>query len=165
MPSKKYERYFKPVSRDGFSTAGTYRGQGRIGQTSLSRTGNSCCVGTHSNGTSSINSKGLFLSRVVNPTSVFNNSCEGQCNTPVVKDVTPLTQSELLKNNVNDNMAKCYEAGKNAGTWECKGNCNAASYHIGGKKYIYEPFAKQTSILSGSEYLKLKLPSKECLSN
>lgn len=164
MPSKKYERYFKPVSRGGFSTAGTYRGQGRIGQTSLSRTGNSCCAGTHSNGTSSINSKGLFLSRVVNPTSVFNNSCEGQCNKPVVKNVTPPTQSELLKTNVNNNMANCYEAGKNAGTWECKGNCDAASYHIGGKKYIYEPYAKRTSPLSGSEYLKLKLPSKVCQS-
>lgn len=166
MPSKKYERYFKPVSRNGFSSSGTYRGQGRIGQTSLSKTGTSCCVGSRSEGKTTINTKGLILSRVVNPTSVFNNSCDGKpCSKPISKNVSPLTQSELLKNNVNDAMAKCYEPGNVSAIWNCSGNCDAASYHIGGKKYIYEPHAKRTTILSGSEYLKLKLPSKACLTN
>ena len=101
MPSKKYERYFKPVSRNGFSSSGTYRGQGRVGQTSLNRTGNSCCAGSRSDGKSSI---------------------------------TPLSQSELLKSNNNDQMAKCYEP----------------------NPYI-------NVALSSGEYLKTKLPKKECV--
>ena len=36
--SRKYERYFKPISKKKFSTAGTIRSQGRVGQTSLGRT-------------------------------------------------------------------------------------------------------------------------------
>ena len=97
MPSKKYERYFKPVSRNGFSSSGTYRGQGRVGQTSLNRTGNSCCIGSRSEGKSSINTKGLLLSRVTNPTSVFNSRCDSKCSKPIVKYITPLTQSEYIK--------------------------------------------------------------------
>ncbi|MDA9216471.1 hypothetical protein N9O88_01455 [bacterium] len=104
--SRKYERYFKPISKSQFSTAGTIRAQGRVGQTSLSRslvntpfrgveprgTGgccgtynknivNSCCATTPSNGQTSINSVGLRLSRVRHPTSVFNNSCQNSCKT------------------------------------------------------------------------------------
>ena len=57
--SRKYERYFKPISKSQFSTAGTIRAQGRVGQTSLSRSlvntpfrgveprGNGGCCGTY----------------------------------------------------------------------------------------------------------------------
>lgn len=134
MPSKKYERFFKPVSRNGFSSSGTYRGQGRVGQTSLNRTGNSCCAGSRSNGKSSINTKGLILSRVVNPTSVFNPSCDPKCAKPLVKRIAPLSQSELLKTNVDDQMAKCYKP----------------------NPYI-------NVALSSGEYLKTELPKKECV--
>jgi hypothetical protein len=96
MPSKKYERFFKPVSRNGFSSSGTNRSQGRVGQTSLSRTGNSCCVGSKSEGKSSMTSKGLILSRVVNPTSVFNPSCDSKCAKPLHKEVAPVSESEHL---------------------------------------------------------------------
>lgn len=134
MPSKKYERFFKPVSRNGFSSSGTYRGQGRVGQTSLNRTGNSCCAGSKSNGKSSINTKGLILSRVVNPTSVFNPTCDSKCAKPLVKRIAPLTQSELLKSNVDDQMAKCYEP----------------------NPYI-------NVALTSGEYLNTKLSEKECV--
>ena len=35
--SRKYQRYFKPISREPFSVAGTVRAQGRVGQTSHTR--------------------------------------------------------------------------------------------------------------------------------
>ncbi len=136
-PSKKYERYFKPVSRNGFSSSGTYRGKGRIGQTSLLSTGNSSCASTESNG-------------------VKPDSCR-KCRPHVVQETTPMTQSELLTKKLTKQLGNCNESGKNAGKWDCKGNCDAASYHIGGKKYIFEPYAKNVDILTASEYMKIKL--------
>jgi len=134
MPSKKYERFFKPVSRNGFSSSGTYRGQGRIGQTSLSRTGTSCCNGSKSDGSSSINTKGLILSRVVNPTSVFNNTCDSKCAKPLVKELNTASQSEKLKSNVSNNMANCFVPGK---------DIHAAT--------------------SSSDYMKYRLSNKDCV--
>ena len=111
MPSRKYERYFNPVSRNGFSSSGTSRSQGRVGQTSLSRTGRSCCVGSKSNGQSSMTSKGLILSRVVNPTGVYNSSCENQCgNRNLYKNVTPKTAGEKIEETRKKNYAKCVAA-------------------------------------------------------
>ena len=108
MNSRKYQRYFKPISSTSFSTGGTHRNQGRVGQTSLSRslvhtpfrgtqpvghgsnvqTGypksivNSCNDSSKSDGQTNMNNRGLLLSRVTNPTSVYNNSClENPCNT------------------------------------------------------------------------------------
>ena len=99
--SRKYQRYFKPISRTPFSTSGTVRAQGRVGQTSISRTttrtpfkgmspiGNggdngkyvinvvlSCCgESVPSNGQTAMTSRGHILSRVVHPTAVFNSGC------------------------------------------------------------------------------------------
>lgn len=107
--SRKYERYFKPISKKKFSTAGTIRSQGRVGQTSLGRTlvhtpfrgaypmgsggccgtytesiVNSCCVDTPSNGQTSMTSRGVVLSRVSHPTSVLNSSCKNTCKEDVL---------------------------------------------------------------------------------
>ena len=98
--SRKYQRYFKPISHEHFSTSGTMRTQGRIGQTSLSRSivrtqfrgdvpvghggsnGSfvsniiySCNNSSSSNGQSSLTTKGHILSRFINPSAVFNSGC------------------------------------------------------------------------------------------
>ena len=118
MPSKTHERYFKPISRNGFSSGGTNRSQGRVGQTSDSRSlvrtpfrgteamGNGGCCGTYksniinscwastpSNGISSMTSNGLILSRIKNPTSVYNSLGECGCIKDTYKDTSPLNKS------------------------------------------------------------------------
>jgi len=106
---RKSNRYFKPVSKNGFSLNGVYRNQGRVGQTSLGRSvtrtpykgalpvGNGGCCGNYvvsvaKSGTlcnndtsvvkrSNMNTSGLVKSRYIYPTSVFNSLCEdGGCN-------------------------------------------------------------------------------------
>ena len=126
--SRKYERYFKPISKSQFSTAGTIRSQGRVGQTSLSRSlvntpfrgveprgnggccgtydkniVNSCCATTPSNGQTSINTIGLKLSRVKHPTSVFNYSCQDSCKIDVLnKGKKPIPPSTKQFGSVKD---------------------------------------------------------------
>jgi len=137
MPSKKYERFFKPVSRNGFSSSGTNRSQGRVGQTSLSRTGKSCCVGTKSEGKSSMTSKGLILSRVVNPTSVFNPSCNSKCAKPHHKDVAPVSESEHL--------------------------IFVKDLHFAAEAFCNPPNPNKLPVAaSGSEYIENILPARHC---
>lgn len=122
MSSRKYERYFNPISSQPFSTAGTDRNQGRVGQTSLSRSlvrttrisrsalprgnggtlgnypvniVNSCCNNSHSEGKTSMTTTGLLLSRVKNPTGVYNTSCakDGAFNKQTVKNFDPAVHS------------------------------------------------------------------------
>ena len=137
MPSKKYERFFKPVSRNGFSSSGTNRSQGRVGQTSLSRAGKSCCTGSKSQGKSSMTSKGLILSRVVNPTSVFNTSCDSKCAKPLHKQVAPVSQSEHL--------------------------IYVKDYHFAAESVCTPPNPNKLPVAaSGSEYIENMLPARHC---
>ena len=190
MPSKTHERYFKPVSRNGFSSAGTSRNQGRVGQTSLSRTlvhtpfrgpepigtggccgtyksniVNSCLTSTPSNGTSSMTSKGVFLSRVVNPTSVYNESCNSECAKNIYLDTSPLNNSAgaHTKNKVNRQMAECYVRREDAGKWGSDVDCSAGGYYIGGKYFQFTPYAKPTNILGAQEYQATALAKKTCM--
>lgn len=190
MPSKTHERYFKPVSRNGFSSAGTSRNQGRVGQTSLSRslvhtpfkgaepmgTGgccgtyktnivNNCCASTPSDGSSSMTSKGVFLSRVVNPTSVYNESCNSGCAKNIYLDTSPLNNSASAhtKSKVNQQMAKCYVRREDAGKWGCDTDCGAGGYYIGGKYFQFTPYAKPTNILGAQEYQDTALVKKTCM--
>ena len=56
-------------------------------------------------------SKGLILSRVVNPTGVYNSSCENQCgNRNLYKNVTPKTAGEKIEETRKKNYAKCVAA-------------------------------------------------------
>ena len=190
MPSKTHERYFKPVSRKGFSSAGTSRSQGRVGQTSLSRslvhtpfrgaepigTGgccgtytsdivNSCSSSTQSNGYSSMTSKGVFLSRVINPTSVYNESCNSDCAKNFYLNTSPLNNSASAhtKDKVNYQMAKCYAKRKDAGMWSCDTDCGVGGYYIGGKYFQFTPYAKPTNILGAQEYQSTALAKKTCM--
>ena len=184
MSSRKYERYFKPISSQPFSTAGTHRNQGRVGQTSLSRsivhtpfrgnkprghganasTGypvnivNSCYKSSHSDGRSSMTSNGLFLSRVTNPTSVYNKDCvDHPCNQPTSKNMSPEyhSQGSLVRRNVNKLMAVHYD------------DLDGSTAKISGPQTTNlqgpMPFAKNVAPISSSDYIRTALPYKECV--
>lgn len=192
--SKRYTN--KLSSNKSFSLNGGYRNQGRVGQTSLSRSitgtkyrgaqpiGNGGCCGTYkltilnsncpnSNNpniikNSSINTRGVIDSRVKYPTSVFNPSCVNSClgSKPTVKDFSPLNKSQSSNiTKIKNTTARCatYQNPPNTGIWNCKNNCPAASYHIGGKKFIFEPYAKKLNPVSSSEYQTTKLQYNNCL--
>ncbi len=187
---RQRERYSNPVSSNGFSSSGTSRLQGRVGQTSLSRTlvhtpfkgplpvGHGGCCGTYkqsivdscdnstpSEGKSTMTSKGLYLSRVEHPTSVFNPGCESSCSTNYYLDTSPLNNSASshTKTKVNQQMAKCYAPKETNGVWNCDGNCKAAGYYIGGKYFQYTPYARPTNIMGSQEYQATALARNTCM--
>ena len=184
MSSRKYQRYFKPISSQPFSTAGTHRNQGRVGQTSLSRsivhtpfkganpighgantsTGypvnivNSCCKSSHSVGKSNMTSNGLFLSRVTNPTSVYNEDCiDHPCNKPTFKNTSAEyhSQGSLMRRNVNKLMSIHYD--------ELDGSSAKTSGPQAVNLQGPMPFAKNVAPISSGEYMQTALPFKECV--
>ena len=210
MSSRKYERYFNPISRQSFSTAGIHRNQGRVGQTSLSRslvrttrisrtdipTGsggtngnypisivNSCCKGSHSEGQTSMTTKGLLLSRVRNPTGVYNTSCaeDGACQKITVKNFDPAIHSNetrikrLRAKNMQQNWpnldgrAAITECGEEGYIYNCK-SCGPGgtplSHYIGTRKFTNEPYAKRVAPMDVGEYLRTqylyKNPTENC---
>jgi hypothetical protein len=162
--SRKYQRYFNPVSRAAFSTSGTVRAQGRVGQTSLSRSntttpfkgvdpvgnggsgGNyvrnivlSCNKSSPSNGKTTMTSQGYILSRVLHP---IDNEC-GAVQT--VKDYSPenASQSMRLKQNNAIMMQTCGP--------ELTGRITRASND---RKPTSSPYTKRVHALSSSEYTR-----------
>ena len=122
---KKSKRYTNKLSSNKvFSLNGGYRNQGRIGQTSLSRSltgtkfkgaepiGHGGCCGRYNitilntkcsniNDSniikkSSINTRGMIDSRIKYPTSVFNTSCINSClgSKDIFKDLSVLNKSQ-----------------------------------------------------------------------
>lgn len=126
---------------------------------------NNCCKGTPSLGKSTMTTNGLFLSRVVNPTSVYNNTCDDKCQTTFYKNTSPLdnSSSSHTKNIVYKQMSNCYEPNKDAGFWKCSGNCDASNYHIGGKKIVFQPYTKKIHPVTSSEYMETKLIYNNCI--
>jgi len=191
MSRRKNERYFNPISSQPFSTAGVHRNQGRVGQTSLSRTlvrtpmrlvageavpigyGSSqnkypiniistCCNGSHSNGQTSMTNKGVILSRVTNPTGVYNTACNksGACNKPIAKDFNPEnhTNSALIRRNRTRVMQESYPQldGKKGYVYNCN-SCDAGApptHYIGTRKFTNAPYAKNVAPMSASEYMR-----------
>lgn len=184
MNSRKYQRYFRPISSRPFSTAGTIRNQGWVGQTSLSRslvhtpfrgeyavgyganpvtgypisTVFSCCNGSNSDGQTSMTNKGLLLSRVAHPTSVYNESCDDRkCPKAWFKNTSPEyhSQGSLTRRNVNKLMALHYNEMDGA---------EAAKY--GPPAVSSEgplPFAKNVAPMSSGDYMRTALPYKVCM--
>jgi len=170
--SRKYQRYFKPVSRAAFSTSGTVRAQGRVGQTSLSRSntatpfkgvdpvgnggagGNfvrnvvlSCNKSSPSNGQTTMTSRGHILSRVLHPTSVFNKDCiDNKCGAvQTVKDYSPenASQSMRLKQNNATMMQTCGP--------ELTGRITRSSND---RVPTSSPYTKRVHALSSSDYTR-----------
>jgi hypothetical protein len=119
---------------------------------------NSCCKSSHSEGKSSMTSKGLFLSRVTNPTSVYNGSCvDYPCNKPTFKNTSAEyhSQGSMTIRNVNKLMALHYN------------NLDGSSAKETGPQAVNlqrpMPFAKNVAPVSSSEYMRTALPYKECM--
>lgn len=180
--SRKYQRYFKPISSVPFSTSGTVRAQGRVGQTSLSRNnartlfkgtapvgnggdrGNyvrsivlSCNESSPSNGQSTMTSKGHILTSVVYPTAVFNSDCiNNKCGaTQTVKDFSPenASQSSLLQQKNAIVMQESWPELTGVQGKQCV--CDAEqSYFIGTRKMTHVPYTKRVEPLSSSDYMR-----------
>jgi len=191
LRKKYYAQRGISQGRAGFSTSGTTRTGSYVGKTSVNSSVhtpfrgpepvghggccgtykvsvvNECCASTPSNGQGTMTSSGLFLSRVQHPTSVYNADCDSKCAAPVYMDTSPLNHSSgsHTKTLVSQQMAGCYSLKTTNGIWNCTGNCDAASYHIGGKKYVFEPYARDVAPLSSSEYMTTGLAKKTCAQN
>lgn len=181
--SRKYQRYFQPISRTPFSTAGTIRAQGHVGQTSLSRSnartpfkgttpiGNggdggqyvtsivvSCNESSPSNGQTTMTSRGHILTSVVHPTAIFNNDCiTNKCGAvQTVKDFSPenASQSTLIQKNNARVMQRNWP--DLTGTLCIPStNCAACEPHfIGSRKFASTPYTKRVSSVSSSEYVR-----------
>lgn len=123
---------------------------------------------------STMNTLGYIDSSITYPTSVFNTSCvDGKCPKIQnwVKDFSPLNhgQGEQIFKKAREH-GKCVIRVDDAGLDKCDTDCDAASYHIGGKKFVREPYYKTTNKFAtgGIEYqrtglMKSKnLPTPDC---
>ena len=182
--SRKYQRYFKPISREPFSVAGTVRAQGRVGQTSHTRSntgtlfkGNtpighggengsyvssivmSCNESSPSNGQSTMSTKGHIMSRIVHPTAVFNTGCSiNKCGVvQTVKDFSPenASHSALIKKN----NAKSMQV--NGGETENviippASCCSDETYFIGTRRFTKSTYTKRLASIPSSEYVRTR---------
>jgi len=119
---------------------------------------NSCSKSSHSDGKSNMTSTGLFLSRVTNPTSVYNESCiDNPCNKPTFKNTSPEyhSQGSLTRRNVNKLMSIHYA--------DLDGSSAKTSGPQATNLQGAMPFAKNVAPFSSSEYIRTALPYKECM--
>lgn len=194
MNSRKYQRYFKPISSTPFSTAGTIRNQGRVGQTSLSRslvhtpfrgdapvgygsnvqTGypksivNSCNESSNSDGQTNMTNKGLLLSRVENPTAVYNQSClDNPCNQPTFKNTSAEYHSagSLIRRNVNQLMALQYNVLD--GSTAKSGGDLSHPRALPSQTVLQGPLpiAKNVAPMSSGDYIRTGLCYRTCMDN
>ena len=102
---------------------------------------------------STMNTPGHIDSVVTYPTAVFNASCEnGACQQPEwVKDFSELNHSQSSRiAKVARKSGSCHcndDEAHDAGHDHCSKDCKSASYHIGGKKYVREMYAKELNYL------------------
>jgi hypothetical protein len=180
-----------PVSRNGFSLNGGHRNQGWVGQTSFGRgnaktpfkgslpVGNGGCCGQYTESVvsagncctndstiikrSTKNTSGLILSRVENPTSVFNsqcNSCGPEWNNYQkvnwVKSFDPLNHSQGLYIKNVKVSSTCNDDPRTISSNEesCRN-----TYLIGTRKFTRSTFFKNdnSGVTSAGEYIDTKL--------
>ena len=185
--SRKYQRYFKPISRVPFSTSGTVRARGGVGQTSLSRSttrtpfkgvapvgnggnnGNyvrnvvwSCNESSPSSGQTVMTSRGHILSRVVHPTAVFNKDCiDNNCGAvQTVKDYSQENASQSMR--LAKNNAVIMQK-----SWPELTGQNARSNDV--SKETSAPYTKRVETLSSGNYMRTQYlyqhPTEPCCSS
>ena len=107
---------------------------------------------------STMNTKGHIYATVKHPTSVLNAGCDASgasCKTIWVQDTSSFghssgetTRNKKIKTAI---LSLPWSVNKaTSGIKSCPYDCQAASYHIGGKKYIREPYAKDLNLFSVS---------------
>jgi hypothetical protein len=177
----------------GFSLHGGHRNQGWVGQGSRGRSlgGTSFrgAVPRGAGGTNGlypriINNKGSCCSNdssvVKRTTMTYQNYIDSivpdrlhdECVCPAqiwVKDFSPLNHSQsarinrIAREEGSWGAKEVYEM--DAGYDSCSPNCGSASYHIGGKKYVREMYAKKLNYLEdgGEMYQRTSLMQKKNL--
>jgi hypothetical protein len=164
----------------GFSLNGGRRNQGWVGQTTAPR--RACSANDPSIiKRSTMNTAGLIDATVTHPTGAMLEStraCDASCKINWVKDTSAFATSSAE----HTRALSTRTATKNpAWSWGlpvkerpgCGRGCGAASFWIGGKHYVREPYAKgaQLHSTSSSEYQatglmrKKSLPTPPCLSH
>ena len=179
---KNARRWKAPISGrpgGGFSLNGGRRNQGWVGQTTprTACTANDPAIIKRS----TMNTAGLIDATVTHPTGAMLEStraCNASCKINWVKDMSAFATSSAERTRVLSTRS----ATKNpAWSWDsvvkekpaCGRGCGAASFWIGGKHYVREPYAKggQLHSTSSSEYQatglmrKKSLPTPPCLSH
>jgi hypothetical protein len=173
---KRNSRRFQvPVSANGFSLNGGHRNQRVIGNTNLSALThgqNNCCTGNDPSivKLSTKNTKGHHYSALLFPTcplgiaSGSGGTSSATRSVNWVKNFSPETRSagQYITHVVQANAATCVTKKTNSGAQECKPDCKARSYYIGGR-LVYTTYNAKNSgeygqgAISAGEYLKAGL--------
>ena len=177
--------------KDGFSLVGGYRNQGRVGQTSLSRSltrtrfkgaepvGNGGCCGTYAKNIvagqcsandpaiikkANLTTEGLILSRVDNPTSVLCG--DAACGKKWVKKESALDHAQSGHIKKVRAIAVCGNDAKRVTDVpvECKGGCSETS-RIGSRVFTNSTIWKNpdAGAMDASTYMETRLLTKQCL--
>ena len=120
---------------------------------------------------STMNTHGHIDAAITYPTAVFNPSCvNGRClQTEWVKDFSELNHSQSSRiAKVARKSGSCHcndDEAHDAGHDHCLKDCKSASYHIGGKKFVREMYAKELNYLhiGGEMYQRTGLMRKNKL--
>lgn len=178
---RKTRRWKVPISgrtNGGFSLNGGYRNQGWIGQTTSSRS--NCSLNNPAIiKRSTMNTSGLIDATVTYPTGAIlqsTSSCNASCKKNWVKDTSVfITSAAEHTRNISLRASSKNIPWQNGQPVKnkpgCHSGCDAASFWIGGKHYIREPYAKGPGLYatSSSEYQsgglmrKKSLPTPPCL--
>lgn len=161
--SRTYERYFKPISKTPFSSSGTIRSQGRVGQTSLSRSiTRTSFRGENANGHGGVSGNSIVYSCCGSTPSLGYLSVKNRpSKVNTVKDFSPEnnSQSGLLEKTLRkmhqstpiQNQAKRLQTGM---------------YFMGRRRFNLKPYTKHVSPLSSSHYTQTQYlythPTEPC---
>ena len=194
--SRRYKAPVSGIGKGGFSIVGGRRNQGWVGQDNLARhlirtpfrglepigyggkngkylisiiDGGPCCTNDPNIiKRSTMNTPGLFATRVKHPTGVFHDDCNGRCHGDWVKDFEPLNHSQsghIKRIKVKTACSRCNK--KNDDTLDnisCA--CRTKSYFIGGKRYYNARITKDKMVdgaITMGEYTDIGVMQKNDL--
>jgi hypothetical protein len=160
-------RFLVPVSANGFSLNGGYRNQRAIGNTNLSALTNASNNICSANDPAVVklstkNTKGYLYSTVNYPTCPFGSGAVPLTNQANwVKNFSPEDRSAgvYITDVVHASAAVCVTEKEDSGeNHPCRPDCQARSYHIGGKRFYTTYNAKNSGeygqgAISAGEYL------------
>lgn len=139
-----------------------------------------CCNDSTIVKRSAMNTKGLIDATIVHPTDAIlqsNKACGNTCKKIWSKNMSPFAfssgeQIKWKKISAATKMLPWSVKKISQGVKNCPNDCSAASFWIGGKHYIREPYAKDLNLFSVSPstyqdaglMYKKTLPTPSCLS-
>jgi hypothetical protein len=194
--SRRYKAPVSGIAGGGFSIVGGRRNQGWVGQDNLARhlirtpfrglepigyggkngkylisiiDGGPCCTNDPNIiKRSTMNTPGLFATRVKHPTGVFHDDCDGRCHGDWVKDFEPLNHSQsghIKRIKVKTACNRCNKKhDDNLDNISCA--CRTKSYFIGGKRYYNARITKDKMVdgaITMGEYTDIGVMQKNDL--